>query len=628
MKPYSKKYLTLALAGVLVSSMPVSAFAQTEPAAPAGVPAAPAGVPAAPSAPAAGTTPSTTTPSTTTSSTTTPNTETTTPSEAENKKEREADKSNLSSRDYTINKGERVDASKVLSLPDGAEIIGNKTFEFYSKGNHEETVTVKFKDGSTKEVKINFDVRDRYDDRYNNITLTNVRYDGTYLTGYTSAKADIYIKRVSSGYGYGYSYDRGYEKIGYADNRGDFKIKVDLKEGETYSVIARDGSKESRSVEVKNDNYKNIKGSKVDASDLRIMGRTLTGYVKNHPFENVRVYMDGKLLGSFRTDKNSYFSVTLSESVYDRELDDLKFYTDSKTVENKKFKITEALEGQKLVKGTANAKDEITVYDASNRKLGSITVNNSGVFTVFLDRALIFGETIKVEAKNEAGDITKIEYKVTKNAVEEVKAIAYIKGYPDGTFKPQANVTRAEAAQMFATLLNGGADFGTSSATKFSDANDNWFSKAINYVVAKGLISGYPDGTFKPNESITRAEFAQMISGYVKNEKKGSSDFQDVKDHWAKDAIEKLNGNKNVTGYPDGTFKPNAKITRAEAVTILNSVFNRNTTKNSLNNVNTSSLNKFSDVSEGFWAYYNILDAANTHNRERLNSTSEVDMWK
>ena len=358
------------------------------------------------------------------------------------------------------------------------------------------------------------------------------------------------------------------------------------------------------------------------------MGRTLTGYIKNHPFEFARVYRDGKLLGSFRTDKNSYFSVDLSENLYNNEVNDLRFYLDSKTVENKKFKITEALDGQKLVKGTANAKDEITVYDASNRKLGSITVNNSGVFTVFLDRALIYGETIKIEAKDEKGAISKLEYKVTKNAVETVKAISYIKGYPDGTFKPQANVTRAEAAQMFATLLNGGANFGTSSATRFSDASDNWFSKAVNYVVAKGLISGYPDGTFKPNESITRAEFAQMISGYVKNEKKSTTDFQDVKDHWAKDAIDKLYGNKNVSGYPDGSFKPNAKITRAEAVTILNSVFDRNTTALSLNNVNKSALNKFSDVNEGFWAYYNIIDAANSHDRERLNSSSDVDIWK
>lgn len=568
MKPYSKKYLALALAGVLAASMPVSAFATGDETT----------KPAAPKTEATGEKPA----------------DTTTPTEtdAEKKAREEAEKA-------------KKEAEKAKEEAQKAK---------------EEADRLKKEKEEREEAE-----RKR---RSETLSLSSVKYDGTYLTGYTSAKADIYIKRVSSRYGYGYSYDRGYERIGYADNRGDFKIKVDLKEGETYSVVARDGLNESREVEVKNDNYRDIKGSKIDATDLRLVGRTLTGYIKNHPFEYARVYRDGKLLGSFRTDKNSYFSADLSESISERDLDNLRFYLDSKTVDNKKFKITEAIEGQKLVKGTSNPKDTITVFDASNRKLGSIDVNNSGVFTVFLDRELIAGETIKIEAKDEAGNLTKLEYKVTKKVVEEAKAISYIKGYPDGTFKPQANVTRAEAAQMFATLLNGGSDFGTSSATKFSDASDDWFSKAINYVVAKGLISGYPDGKFKPNDSITRAEFAQMISGYVNNEKKSAADFKDVKDHWAKDAIDKLYGNKNVNGYPDGSFKPNAKITRAEAVTILNSVFNRNTTAISLNNVNKSALNKFSDVNEGFWAYYNILDAANTHNRERLNSSSDVDMWK
>ena len=599
MKPYSKKYLTLALAGVLAASMPVSAFAHegTEPTKPG------------------------TTVTEGTGETTTPKTGETTPTTPSIPTKTEADKSDLSSLDFNLDKGERFYTGDIR-LPEGAT-IENRIFEYDSKGNHVEIVTVKFKDGSTKNVTLKFNVSDRYDNRYRNLTLTNVRFDGTYLSGQTSPKASIYVKSRNLK-----DYRRLDEYLGSADKDGRFSIKLDLREGESITICARDGSYESEDVEIKNDYYRDIKGSRIDASDLRLMGRTLTGYIKNHPFEFARVYRDGKLLGSFRTDKNSYFSVELSESLYNNEVNDLRFYLDSKTVENKKFKITEALDGQKLVKGTANAKDEITVYDASNRKLGSITVNNSGVFTVFLDRALIYGETIKIEAKDEKGAISKLDYKVTKNAVETVKAISYIKGYPDGTFRPQANVTRAEAAQMFATLLNGGANFGTSSATRFSDASDDWFSKAVNYVVAKGLISGYPDGTFKPNESITRAEFAQMISGYVKNEKKSTTDFQDVKDHWAKDAIDKLYGNKNVSGYPDGSFKPNAKITRAEAVTILNSVFDRNTSALSLNNVNKSALNKFSDVNEGFWAYYNIIDAANSHDRERLNSSSDVDIWK
>ena len=568
MKPYSKKYLTLALAGVLAASIPVSAFAETTDAKNEQTP------------PAA----------------TEPN-------------EKEEQNGNKKTQDQ-IDKEEAEEKAR-------QEEEKRKKAEEDAK-NAKDALEKYKKEQKEKEEKEKEENRRKY----RNITLSNVRYDGKYIKGETSAYAKIYVKE--NGYK---EFRRAHEK-GEADKNGNFSIKYDIEEGKSVTIYAENDYGYSKDVEVKNDNYKNIKGSKINATDLRLMGRTLTGFIKNHPFENIRVYRDGELLGSFRTNKNSYFTVVLSESLRERDLDDLRFYTDKKEVENKKFKITEALDGQKLVKGTANTDDEITVYDASGKKISNTYVNNAGVFTAFLDRALIYGETIKIEAKDKDKNITKIDYKVTKNAVEEVKAIAYIKGYPDGTFKPQANVTRAEAAQMFATLLNGGTNFGTSGATKFSDASDDWYSKAVNYVVGKGLISGYPNGTFKPNESITRAEFAQMISGYIKNEKAGSSDFQDVKDHWAKDAIDKLYGNKNVTGYPDGSFKPNAKITRAEAVTILNSVFNRNTNKNSLNNVNTSSLNKFSDVSEGFWAYYNILDAANTHDRERLNSTSEVDMWK
>ncbi|MDU6030686.1 MAG: S-layer homology domain-containing protein [Peptoniphilus harei] len=597
MKPYSKKYLTLALAGVLAASIPASAFA-TE------------ATPGAANQP---------------SSITQPAAQTGTESK-ENKNqvvEKEADKTNLKDRKITLEKGERFYTSNI-DIPKGAEIIGEDHYSFDSTGKRTREVTVRFKDGSEKKIELNFNVVDRREEKkHGKITLNNVRYDGKYIKGETSAYAKIYLQED------GFRDIRRYSTyLGKADSKGKFEVEYDIKEGKSVTIYAEDDDYTSRSVEVKNDNYKNIKGTRIDASELSIFGRVLTGKVKGHAFDFITVYLEGEKLGTVRADKDGKFTLTLNKSIETRDLDNLRFYTDAKTVENKKFKVTEALEGQKIVKGTANTDDEITVYDANGNKISTTYVNNAGVFTAYLNRALINGETIKIEARDKDKNITKIEYKVTKNAVEEVKAIAYIKGYPDGTFKPQANVTRAEAAQMFATLLNGGTNFGTSQATKFSDASDDWYSKAINYVVGKGLISGYPNGTFKPNESITRAEFAQMISGYVKNEKASTSDFKDVKDHWAKDAIDKLYGNKNVNGYPDGSFKPNAKITRAEAVTILNSVFNRNTNKSSLNNVNTSSLNKFSDVNEGFWAYYNILDAANTHNRERLNSTSEVDMWK
>lgn len=584
MKPYSKKYLALALAGVLVTSMPASIFASSGDLL----------------------------------------------KEAQNEeyynskkdkddddeKTTEADRNRSRVRDTrkTLEKGKRYDIEDIIDLPSGARVVeGETSFKYNETGKQTEYVTVKFKDGSKKEITLTFDV-EKKSGRYDDVDISNVKYNGGEITGKTEPYADIYIERSRKD-------DR---HIGEADRNGRFSIKYDISKDEIVYVYAEKDGDKSKRVKIAGEEDDYIKGSEVEANGLSIMGKTLTGFIRNHPYENIKVYYDGELYGTFRTDKNSYFSVKLRDDISKSDFDDLKFYKDKKTAENDKLTITEAKEGQKLVKGKANAKDTITVYDASNRKLGSIEVNNSGVFTVFLDRELIAGETIKVEAKTDDDDVEKLDYKVTKKAIQDERVISYIEGYPDETFKPQNNVTRAEAAQMFATLINGGSGFGFGDKTKFSDANDEWYSAAVNYVVEKKLISGYPNGTFKPNESITRAEFAQMISGYIKTEKTNKSDFNDVKDHWAKDAIDKLNGNKNVSGYPDGTFKPNEKITRAEAVTILNSVFDRNTNKDSLKDINVSSLTKFSDVKEDFWAYYNILDASNAHNRERANSNSEI----
>lgn len=587
MKPYSKKYLALALAGVLVTSMPASIFASSGDLL----------------------------------------------KEAQNEeyynskkdkddddeKTTEADRNRSRVRDTrkTLEKGKRYDIEDIIDLPSGARVVeGETSFKYNETGKQTEYVTVKFKDGSKKEITLTFDV-EKKSGRYDDVDISNVKYNGGEITGKTEPYADIYIERSRKD-------DR---HIGEADRNGRFSIKYDISKDEIVYVYAEKDGDKSKRVKIAGEEDDYIKGSEVEANGLSIMGKTLTGFIRNHPYENIKVYYDGELYGTFRTDKNSYFSVKLRDDISKSDFDDLKFYKDKKTAENDKLTITEAKEGQKLVKGKANAKDTITVYDASNRKLGSIEVNNSGVFTVFLDRELIAGETIKVEAKTDDDDVEKLDYKVTKKAIQDERVISYIEGYPDETFKPQNNVTRAEAAQMFATLINGGSGFGFGDKTKFSDANDEWYSAAVNYVVEKKLISGYPNGTFKPNESITRAEFAQMISGYIKTEKTNKSDFNDIKDHWAKDAIDKLNGNKNVSGYPDGTFKPNEKITRAEAVTILNSVFDRNTNKDSLKDINVSSLTKFSDVKEDFWAYYNILDASNAHNRERASSNSEVDVW-
>lgn len=342
----------------------------------------------------------------------------------------------------------------------------------------------------------------------------------------------------------------------------------------------------------------------------------------------VSVYDGNTYLGSTWTDRSGYFHLSWnSPSVPTGR--SLQYYIGDRLATATAPVIKEAIPQTKIVKGSAGKYASITVRDHNDKFLGSTTADKDGNFTVYLNRGLKPGERIKVIAEESTKKENTTTYTVASFVPKAtVTHKAYIAGYPDGSFRPQGNVTRAEAAQMFGTLLNGSSNFGTSSQTKFSDANNSWYSPAVNYIVGKGLISGYEDGTFRPNTNITRAEFAQMISGYIQKGYPGKGQFKDVKGHWASDAIDKVYGNKYVAGYPDGTFQPNREITRAEAVTILNAVFGRSTNQKSLNNINTSSLKKFTDVNANFWAYYEILDASNNHNSFKLSDVDQTDVWK
>lgn len=189
---------------------------------------------------------------------------------------------------------------------------------------------------------------------------------------------------------------------------------------------------------------------------------------------------------------------------------------------------------------------------------------------------------------------------------------AYIFGYPNGTVRPNGNITRAEAAAMLARLLNIEA-IGSSAKPNFKDTKSAWYNKAINAVVARGIMKGYPDGRFRPNAPITRAEFTQMIST-IDNKPYGIAPFVDVKGHWAERAIGSEYQAKRITGYPDGLFRPDANITRAEAAVILNKIFERNYDAMSLAKCkNALMLKRFIDLDETFWGYNDMVEATNTH---------------
>ena len=201
--------------------------------------------------------------------------------------------------------------------------------------------------------------------------------------------------------------------------------------------------------------------------------------------------------------------------------------------------------------------------------------------------------------------------------------VIYLYGYQDKTVHPQGDMTRAEAAAMVARLKN--LDMSDTSKPDFKDVESKWYNSAINAVVKAGLMKGYPDGTFAPNGKITRAEFAQLIKG-IDNPNMAELPFTDVAGHWGLDAISQAYANKRIMGYPDNTFKPNNDITRAEAVTILNSLFDRGINEAGLANVRKDIV-EFKDLDRSHWAYYQIIEASNTHEFYRAKDGEVPEVW-
>ncbi len=197
---------------------------------------------------------------------------------------------------------------------------------------------------------------------------------------------------------------------------------------------------------------------------------------------------------------------------------------------------------------------------------------------------------------------------------------SYIIGYEDGTFRPEGNITRAEAAAIFArniSELKGESISGR--MTSFDDVESGkWYTSYIAYLEKYGIIKGYADGTFRADAEITRAEFVAMAeraySLFAKVEDGKENIFTDItNEYWASEHIYTAIAMDWIKGYADGTFRPDNKITRAEVVTIVNRVTERNADEDFIDE-NISDLINFSDVKDkGYWAYYDIAETANTH---------------
>ena len=197
---------------------------------------------------------------------------------------------------------------------------------------------------------------------------------------------------------------------------------------------------------------------------------------------------------------------------------------------------------------------------------------------------------------------------------------AYIFGYNDGTFRPDNNMSRAEAAAIFARLISEQKGEKISSKSSFNDVSKNeWYSDYIGYLSKYGIIKGYADNTFRPNDNVTRAEFVAMtvrFNSLFNDVKKGSYTvkYTDVaSNYWAYSDVAYAKHAGWLNGYADGTFKGDNAITRAEVVTVVNKATGRIADEGYINK-NLSSLNKFTDLkNNSHWAFYAIEEASNTH---------------
>ncbi|MDO5037482.1 MAG: S-layer homology domain-containing protein [Tissierellia bacterium] len=203
---------------------------------------------------------------------------------------------------------------------------------------------------------------------------------------------------------------------------------------------------------------------------------------------------------------------------------------------------------------------------------------------------------------------------------------AYLRGYKDQRFGPDQEISREEVAALFARLVPEESPCQARPKTAFMDLEPSrWSSKAISQLSGLGLIEGYPDGTFRPQDPISRAEFLALATRFRPLEP-GGPGFKDVPEtHWAQAPIQSASAAGWIEGYPDGTFRPDQGISRAEVVKIVNKILGREADQTFID-LNKKDLSIYRDLKEDHWAYYPILEGSLSHQAQRDSQGKEV--WK
>ena len=204
---------------------------------------------------------------------------------------------------------------------------------------------------------------------------------------------------------------------------------------------------------------------------------------------------------------------------------------------------------------------------------------------------------------------------------------AYIVGYPDGNVKPGSSITRAEVATIFFRLLT--EDVRTANSTQANSLSDvsrgQWFNHAISTLSSMGIVKGNPDGTFDPDAPITRAEFAAIAARFDDKNTNTTSNFSDIASHWAKDEIGVAANKGWINGYPDSTFRPDQYITRAEAMTLVNRVLNRLPEKSE--DLLDDMIKWPDNADASVWYYLAVQEATNSHDYSDKSDADKYEKW-
>ena len=378
---------------------------------------------------------------------------------------------------------------------------------------------------------------------------------------------------------------------------------------------------------------------------IKVDEKNFDGVSDSQEMEDVLSYIKGLKPGEYTitaTGMDAYAGSTDTETVTIKKIQPTVTVTATPNSLSGGGKVTLTLKGEKLPNGTdlktllsvtAKNDDDVTLEDLHIQwpEDGSLTAeltlpNTSETYTF----TLTFTGNEYYEAATASEQVVVAQQIISGGGggpVEDQPAdpddtgvsdwlntkdhLAYLAGYPGGTFGPDQNMTRAEAAQMFYNLL---LEKDVEITVEFEDVPaDAWYAKPVNTLASLGILSGVGNGRFDPERSITRAEFTVIAMKFANTSGGGVNIFSDVnEDDWFYSAVVDSTQYGWINGYPDGTFRPEATISRAEVTVIVNHMLGRAADRPYVI-AHEEELNTFGDVNRGHWGYFHVAEATNAH---------------